>query len=103
MKYDLEQASLLYLGKLLSNESYYTEELEDTYINLKGAIEERNKLQQENQRLKSKKPLKDLKERNDTLQEQYKLCNIRKTCLEQANKQLKDQIEYLRSGEYLNN
>lgn len=52
MKYDLEQASLLYLGKLLSNESYYTEELEDTYINLKGAIEERNKLQQENKQLK---------------------------------------------------
>ena len=35
-------------------------------------------LQQENQQLKSKKPIKDLKERNNKLLEQYRLCDIRK-------------------------
>lgn len=44
MKNDLEQASLLYLGKLLSNDSYYTEELEDCYISLKAVVEERDNL-----------------------------------------------------------
>lgn len=44
MKIDLEQASLLYLGKLLSNDSFYTEQLEDTYISFKNVIEERDNL-----------------------------------------------------------
>lgn len=44
MKYDLEQTSLLYLGKLLSDKSIYTEELEDTYISFKSVIEERDYL-----------------------------------------------------------
>lgn len=44
MKVDLEQASLLYLGKLLSDDSFYTEQLEDTYISFKNVIEERDNL-----------------------------------------------------------
>lgn len=44
MKVDLEQASLLYLGKLLSDDSIYTEELEDTYISFKNVIDERDNL-----------------------------------------------------------
>lgn len=45
MNIDLEQASLLYLGKLLSDNDFYTEQLEDTYISFKAVIEERDKLQ----------------------------------------------------------
>ena len=59
MKNDLERASLLYLGKLLSNDSFYTEELEDAYISLKDAIETKQKLEKENQYLKEKLELSE--------------------------------------------
>lgn len=53
MEIDLEQASLLYLGKLLSDDSFYTEQLEDTYISFKNVIEERDNLKKIINELKS--------------------------------------------------
>ncbi len=60
-------------------------------------------LQQENQQLKSKKPIKDLKERNNKLLEQYRLCDIRKVHLEKENQQLKEQMVNLYQEFKLNN
>lgn len=48
------------------------------------------------------KIIKDLKERNEKLSNQYRLRDIRCVHLEEENKKLKRQLEYLRSGEYLN-
>ena len=48
------------------------------------------------------KIIKDLKERNEKLTNQYRLRDIRCVHLERENQELKRQLEYLRSGEYLN-
>ena len=40
--------------------------------------------------MNEKKIIKDLKERNEKLLNQYRLCDIRKLYLEQENKQLKE-------------
>ena len=58
---------------------------------------------------KDNKIIKDLKERNDKLVNQYRDRDIRCVSLErqleklqQENQSLKKQLDYLRSGEYLN-